>query len=280
MYGTSFGGRPSRQHHYKYSLLSIINITNANFTLYTSENESADLKDFFYKQNNIKDNHLIIKTFDLKNSKYYDDIQKLKTEESMLKLQRCYEIQYNKFFWLKDEILSTQYDSYYWIDAGLSHGGLIPKKFLVNSGNAIAKYYTSNLFNNHMLTNLLNKTQNKVYLIGKDNTGANYWSKSVPTKYYNNYNNAIHIIGGIFGGLRNNILEYTDLFDKNLYQLLQEEDALHFEELIMSLIYVNHSDKFNIDYFQTWHHEDSNIQSLEFLAKNKSFYKILEDLNT
>lgn len=257
-----------------------MNITNANFTLYTSENESVDLKDFFYKQNNIKDNHLIIKTFDLKNSKYYDDIQKLKTEESMLKLQRCYEIQYNKFFWLKDEILSTQYDYYYWIDAGLSHSGLIPKKFLVNSGNAIAKYYTSNLFNNHMLTNLLNKTQNKVYLIGKDNTGVNYWSKSVPTKYYNNYNNAIHIIGGIFGGLRNNILEYTDLFDKNLYQLLQEEDALHFEELIMSLIYVNHSDKFNIDYFQTWHHEDSNIQSLEFLAKNKSFYKILEDLNT
>lgn len=237
------------------------------------------MKDFFYKKHDIKENHLTIKTFNLKDSKYYNDIQKLKTEELIFKSQRCYEIQYNKFFWLKDEILSTKYDSYYWIDAGLSHSGLIPEKFLVDSGNAIAKYYTSNLFNNRMFNNLLNKTQGKIYLIGKDNTGPNYWSKTVPTKYYTNYNNTIHISGGVFGGLRNNILEYIDLFDKSLSRLLQEEDVLHYEELIMSLIYANHLDKFNIDYFQTWHHEGSKIQSMEFLANNKSFYKILENLN-
>lgn len=254
-------------------------MTDANFTLYTSTNEYNDLKDFFYKKYNIKENHLVIKIFDLKNSKYYDNIQKLKSKELMVKLQRCYEIQYNKFFWLKDEILLTQYDSYYWIDAGLSHSGLIPKKFLIDSGNNIAKYYTSNLFNNHMLKNLLNKTKDKIYIIGKDNIGQHYWSKTVPNKYYITYNNTMHIIGGLFGGLRDNILSYVDLFDTNLYRLLQEEDTLYFEELIMSLIYVNYSDLFHMDYFQTWHHEDSNIHSVEYLANNKSFYRILENLN-
>ena len=51
LFGTEMGGRQGRKDHYRFSLLSIMKMTDADFVCYTSEREIGDLKIFFYNQN-------------------------------------------------------------------------------------------------------------------------------------------------------------------------------------------------------------------------------------
>jgi len=63
--GTEFGGRPARGSHYRYSLLSLLKMTNADFLCYTSDRELDSLKNSFtkkimYQNNNLSFNLLIL----------------------------------------------------------------------------------------------------------------------------------------------------------------------------------------------------------------------------
>ena len=51
LFGSEFGGRDSRDGHYKNSLKSLLKMFDAKFICYTSEDQINDLKSFFYKQN-------------------------------------------------------------------------------------------------------------------------------------------------------------------------------------------------------------------------------------
>ena len=43
LHGTEFGGRPGRGGHYRFSLLSLLKMTDADFLCYTSDREINDL---------------------------------------------------------------------------------------------------------------------------------------------------------------------------------------------------------------------------------------------
>jgi hypothetical protein len=141
--GTEYGGRHSRGGHYKWSLISLLRMTDADFLCYTSQEEFEDLCNFFYDQNKIDAKKLEIKIFDLKNTKHKVLIDKIKNVDDVKNGDRCYEIQYNKIFWLENEDWS--YDYYYWIDAGLCHCGIIPNKHL-DFNNQHQGYYNSYFF--------------------------------------------------------------------------------------------------------------------------------------
>ena len=49
--GTKFGGRQSRGGHYRYSLLSLLKMTDADFLCYTNQEEFDDLENYFFVQN-------------------------------------------------------------------------------------------------------------------------------------------------------------------------------------------------------------------------------------
>lgn len=278
LHGTTFGGRPSRGGHYRYSLLSLLKMTDADFLCYTSEDEIESLITFFYDEHYISREKLTLKVFDLNQSKFKPLIDQYKNIDETKKSDRCVEIQYNKFHWWWDEDMS--YDYYYWIDAGLSHCGLIPDKYLT-SEHSVQKYYESTLFNNNFLKNLIEFCEDKFILIGKDNTGANYWSGSVSPKWYKEYNNTIHIVGGLFGGHKDLWKPIVEIFEDYVKKITETDKSLYMEEVIMSLMYFNHNELFTIKKFNTWWHIN-NIQSgfeNDFFEKNKSFYKILEELN-
>ena len=61
--GTEYGGRPARGGHYRWSLLSLLKMTDADFLCYTSEREYESLKKFFYETNNISPNKLKFEIF-------------------------------------------------------------------------------------------------------------------------------------------------------------------------------------------------------------------------
>jgi hypothetical protein len=252
-------------------------MTNADFLCYTSDKEIESLKSFFYIENEVSENKLKIEIFDLDNSKFNVLINSIKNIEETKKSDRCIEIQYSKFSWWWNE--DKSYDYYYWIDAGLSHNGLIPTKYLNYTDNP-RKYYESNLFNNLFLENLIKETNDKFLIIGKENQ-RNHWSKTIDPKWYTEYRSDIHIIGGLFGGHRDKWDNIVNIFEKYVATVLPDKTLPH-EEQILSLMYFNHTDLFVRKHFDIWWpNKDVAPQGLsdEIFATNKSFYKILEEFN-
>ena len=153
LYGTKFGGRIGRRDHYRWSLLSLLKMTDADFVCYTSENEYESLIEFFYNENKVDKEKLKFKIFNLENNNVKEVILKWKDFKSTKTSDRCIEIQYMKFYWSLNEI--DGYDNVFWVDSGLSHCGLIPNKYLpITTSNNNRHYYESDLFNNKFLNNL------------------------------------------------------------------------------------------------------------------------------
>jgi hypothetical protein len=277
LFGTDYGGRPNRSGHYRWSLLSILKMTDGDFICYTSQEELLDLEKFFHEENLIPREKLNIVAFDLSNHYFLELFKKYKDYEGAKRGDRCIELQYMKFIWYLNE--NNEYDKYFWIDAGLSHCGLIPNKYLSLNGPHNRGYYESLLFNNKFLKNLIEFSENKFVIIGKEND-RNYWSGTVNRKHFKNYDRTIHIIGGLFGGNKLIWDIIVDLFKNYAYKVTVEDNKLYHEEDIMTLMFRNHPELFKSLNFDTWYHADAPIPGLteNHFETNKSFYKILEEL--
>jgi hypothetical protein len=277
LHGTEFGGRPNRGSHYRYSLLSLLKMTDADFLCYTSDREINDLTKFFYEDNGVSSDKLKLEIFDIGNTKFKDLILQHKNIEEVKHSDRCVEVQYSKFHWWWKE--DKSYDYYYWIDAGLSHCGLIPDKYLTEVG-PMRCYYESNLFNNTFLKNLIEDTGDKFILLGKEND-RNYWSGTVDPKWYTTYDRSIHIIGGLFGGHRDKWDNIVNIFENYLEKLLTTEKITYHEEVIMTLMYFNHKELFERKHFDIWWFKGNAPAGVtdELFENNKSFYKMLEEFN-
>lgn len=276
LFGTEFGGRQSRRDHYKWSLISIMRMTDSDFTCYCSKSEYQELHDFFYVKNNISQNQLELKQFELSNNLNFNYIENYKNFEEIKKSDRCFEIQYNKFFWLLNEDFS--YDYYFWIDAGFCHCGLLPDKYLTYC-DVTRGYFDSYFFDNEFLQKMIDKTGEQITIFTKDNL-RNYWSDTVPQNYYNQYDSTLHVIGGLFGGKKEIMKWYVNEFQHSLKKITEETKRLYSEEHYMSLIYVNNRDKFKTYTFDIWWHETNGPNGLadNYFVINKSFYKSLEDI--
>jgi len=276
--GTELGGRPNRGSHYRYSLLSLLKMTDADFLCYTSDREIESLKEFFYSECKISENQLKFQVFDLENCKFKDLINSRKNVDEIKRGDRCIEIQYSKFSWWWNE--DKSYDNYYWVDAGLSHCGLIPLKYLDEQHHSMRRFYESSLFNNDFLKNVIEDTGDKFLLFGKEND-RNYWSGTVDPKWYVNFDRSIHIIGGMFGGHRDKWDNIVTTFENYAQSVLSNDNGLPHEEQIMTLMYFNHQDLFYRKHFDIWWCRDNAPQgtSDELFRNNKSFFKILEEFN-
>lgn len=282
LHRTKFGGRPGRGGHYRWSLLSLLKMSDADFICYTSEREIEGLETFFYVENNVDRDKLKLVTYDLDNHYFLELFKKYKDYEGCENngSDRCIEIQHMKFMWFKNEDMT--YDHYFWFDAGLSHCGLIPNKHLAKTGIHNSQYYSSDLFNNNFLSNLINKTEDKFTIVGKEND-RNYWSGTVNPKHFiNGYDRSRHVIGGFFGGKKELWVKVLNLFEKYVNEVTESDNYLYHEEDILTLMFRNHPELFLCYEFDTWWHEDERIAGTdmaEHVKNNKSFYKILEELN-
>jgi hypothetical protein len=252
-------------------------MTDADFLCYTSERELESLKNFFYTQNNISESQLKFQIFNLNDTKFQSHLLQFKDYDSAKTGDRCLEIQYSKFHWWWNE--DKSYDYYYWIDAGLSHCGLIPLKYLT-SDDSQGRYYESNLFSNDFLKNLVEDTGDKFLILGKDNE-RNYWSGTVPEKWYTEYDRSIHIIGGLFGGHKDKWDNIVNLFEDYLEKLLTTEERTFHEEVVMTLMYFNHKELFERKHFDIWWCSDNCPPGTDpkLFEQNKSFFRILEEFN-
>jgi cephalosporin hydroxylase len=271
LWGTEFGGRPSRKEHYKHSLLNILNMNPSKIICFTSNEELKDLEAFFYNSKGISKDKLEFKIFDLKNTKYFKEICSVKDLNETTKSDRCYEVQYNKFFWLEHIEDLHAYDRVFWIDAGLSHGGIIHSKY--SRGTGYERNFNFSLFNEDLLKRISDISKEHILLLSKNNSGHFYWSSSMPQKYYKKYKRDEHIIGGMFGGTPKKILEYKNKFENILLDLINNEKKLFFEELIMTCLYYNNISFFAALKFDDWY----DRKDIKKYGKHvRYFYNMLE----
>jgi hypothetical protein len=268
LWGTEFGGRPSRERHYRESLINILNMKPSHCVCFTSKDEYDELCDYFYNKKNISKELLDVRIFNLEDSKYFNEIKIKKDLEKMKKTDRCFEIQYNKFFWFESINNVNEYDRVYWIDAGLSHGGLFPIQYRIN--DTFNEYYNITLFTPDLIQRINNKTESKLFLLAKNNTGKFFWSQTIPNKYYNEYNRNKHIVGGMFGGTPKMYKKILNMFDELLHNLLINENDLYLEEQIMSCLYVNNIENFITDDFDDWYQRKKEDIGIKY------FYNIFE----
>jgi hypothetical protein len=278
LHGTDLGGRPSRNDHYLYSMNSIMNIDNCKFIIYT--NDKNRVNDFFQQNYADKMDKFISIEYNLYNTEYKDGINFLKDINLTLTSMRCIELQYSKFSWMKMNIEDCDY--LYWLDAGLCYSGLLPDKYLKIDSHYYNRYYGSNIFTLKLIENINNTIDDKIFIIGKENQQF-FWDIDLPDKYYQfGKDLSFHVIGGMFGGKSHHINTLYTQFYELCNNLLQNEHTLYSEENILTTIYFNNKDKFYMETFDVWWHENNiagniNLDNIEeFLLKYKSFYKILE----
>jgi hypothetical protein len=279
LYNSKYGGRASRNHHYIFSLHSLMKMNNAHFVLYTSYNEYDELKEEF---KNYPDLEII--AHELIDSPFQKIIQEYKNYEEAKLSDRCVEIQYLKLHWLNQQAKDCDY--IYWFDAGLSHVALIPDKWLECRGERwlLPDYYYSDFFTNTFINNLTKISKDKIFLIIKDNL-INGWSQEPLQMFNEPYNYKWHVIGGVFGGKSLLIRDFYNLYYDYSVKTAEQYKEIWFEENILTVMYYNNSDMFVTKDFDIWTHENNtksehiggrNVD--EYLATNKPFYKLLEEI--
>jgi hypothetical protein len=85
----------------------------------------------------------------------------------------------------------------------------------------------------------------------------------------------------LFGGKKEKWDEIVSLFENYMKNILEEDEGLPHEELIMSLMHVNHNELFERKHFDIWWFKGNSPAGVsdEMFETNKSFYKILEEFN-
>jgi hypothetical protein len=126
------------------------------------------------------------------------------------------------------------YDYYFWIDAGLSHCGLIPNKYLATSLNGMQKYYESSIFTNIFLKNLIKNAKDKFTLIKKENS-KHYWSGTVNPSHFYDHDASRHVIGGFFGGKKERVIDFC----KTLREWQLEDQKIPYEPGVNDESYIN-----------------------------------------
>lgn len=271
LYESNIGGRHGRTTHYTKSLATITKM-NQDIVVYTSEEDKKILLENETIRNYDKIKFVIFDLYSDKNHLYY---QNRKNELGQTKLDRCYEIMHNKVVWMNNHT-DEGYENIYWIDAGLSYGGLFPIRFRGDS--SYDRYYENTLFSTKIFENL-NKIKDKVVILGGNQTyhifdGSYSELFETPIKFIERY----HIIGGFFGGDNQSIIQlhsrYSDVLTRMIHLNLIER-----EEQLLTLLFNKYDHDFHMIEFTTWHHEDSDMAKYN-KPNEKYFYKIFEDLNT
>jgi len=254
----------AREDRYLHSLRTIAN-TELEIVLYCNENQFNFFIEYC-KEKNL--NNVTVKISNLKEFPYCEEMKKIKLEKKEKFIHFYHEIDWNKLFLLKKEFDSS-YGYMYWIDAGLSHPGLFPKKFNShpNQMNGFsANYYNYSfikIFNpslfekiNNWVSDKLINISNRLLFHNRDHLNE-YTEK--------NYIYDSMTVGGLIGGNTKEISWLTENFMKNGKMILDKGTIINHEALLSFLV-KSHEEKFKTFKFESWYHEDSNVDQIE---KNK-----------
>jgi hypothetical protein len=285
-YTSRMGGRSYSFEYYENPFTNLLSL-GANLVVFTHNSEYEKIHTFFQK-NNFVDFKLIVydlncygfsdKIYDLKERKGIIDQDGLTPGTSHVLNDRNTHLCLSKMDFIKMAINSNYFASnnYYWVDAGLFHNGLFPSSFggmeryiRPNKSN-FWPVNTKNLCKPNLLSDLKHLTQSKLLFIGLTNPQAipGWWAKlnTIPKKF--------HIVGGLFGGPKQEVLSMYSTFTKLAEEVFSLNELTLEEEILTMIVIQNNHDYLKFD---TWYHDVATDACYCNVGSNqKSFYKIFQ----
>jgi len=293
---TQFNGRLNRGTHYVFSLAHMHQM-GAPIYCYSDKINMYRAFPAFLKYG--YENFRFI-NYNLEDSPYLAEIQRIKQKdvfyvEAASWRTRCIEIMWGKFDWIIHTAEKMGLDSgkyLYWVDAGLSHPGILPKKF--NTFDESTAVTSSHKYDNSFNFDLIFNEDLPDFLVeyaGEDNllhfmctqrqhSDKSHLPRSGPKG--TDPKNGTHVgtvVGGLFGGpvrlLHDWALDAKDVCADLLQHdfLLKEEDVLTYMLNTGGVEDPRFKDNITIYKFDTWYHEDWD----GYVPKLKSFSAFFEE---
>jgi hypothetical protein len=272
LFDTRFQGRLNRGTQYAYSLGQMLQM-DVPFYCYTDYSNFLTFAPAMFYHGKGKTRFF---NFNLEDSPYHEDFERVRQSDPKLYIegiswrQRCLEIMWGKFDFIMHaaEQVGLDTDEYlYWIDAGLSHDGIISPRY--NSSNpaefpnAAKKYqmtHANDLIFNPAFPNMLRNYTGEGKLLYLMTRGPQHSDPMPLPKIPKKFGGTV--IGGLFGGPVKMMYELAAEGAQCCREIL-EHNALVKEEDILTYIltrrctndpeYLN--EKAKIFTFETWYHD-------------------------
>jgi hypothetical protein len=281
--GPPFWGKEGRHRWYKHSIASICN-TEVPVVCYTDQSSYDELLEI---KNKHQLSNLTIKIYEMSSNPFQEKIFKIRTEGNPEVYNNDSHYFYRMpvtIYWMKWTFLQMEYveNTYlYWIDAGLSTDGVLPKRGndyadepgfssrYANMGNYYNdhefKFYSfKKIFNPDFITRVNNFTNNKILNLCRQNQTDNDFyllenKLNLPKGKIIKDN--LFPVGAMFGGNSNKLLDYINKFNNTAEQILNIGDYLCTEQEIMGYIHSEHPEWFADWVFNDFYHEDWEIMN-------------------
>lgn len=265
LHHTRICGRLNRGKMYRESL-EAISKTGVDITCYTSPEELDGLIRYFNVDRGIINIKFI--PFDLYKTYFHADVDAIRDSdnkryrESPDWINRCVEVMWSKFIFLKDTIATNpEVDYIYWIDAGLSHSGIIHSRFnshyednyeffidLDKSRNHLTAQ-NDLIFNPEFMPDLIRYTGGELLNI------ASSANQHVRIDTGENCQHKGSVIGGLFGGNITVVRKYCNKIIE-LFEYYTENKVLHKEEQLMTKVLTEDWFPTKLYVFDSWYHPD------------------------
>lgn len=245
----ALGGRERPLHFYFESMSRLAHL-GAPWVIYTDPDHVDEVEDF--ARTLPVPAEVVARALDL--VPRFAQIQSLR-EAQGVRIQpyrdRCHVLCFAKMGWLAAEAAAPRFGSefVYWIDAGLAHDGLFPRRLRQRPEETFNAAVLWSLQRHPHLTllahPLLGTRQHDVDIVEMTRVAA---LAAPPSR---------HVIGGLFGGRRDRVLELAVEFEA-LHASLLDRGLLGTEENVLTLIAARHPERTVIG-FDTWYHEDTDF---------------------
>ena len=252
--GSRYGGRLNRDAFYRESLATIARASQLPILCFVSAEELESHQRFFAS----RPHQITWATFELAEFPHSNDIQRIKSQEferysSIEWQERCVEIMWGKFHLLAKAMAHyPNTENFFWIDAGLANTSVISTKY--TSAQALQEgdfHRVDSAFSSALFSKILTVAKDRVMGI----SATSPHNRPIPEHYnerpYVNYHG---LIGGLFGGSQKSMQTLCDLFEEKCKKILLSE-RLYFEESIMSGVFADHPELFELFTFDCWYHE-------------------------
>lgn len=295
LHNTKMCGRLNREYVYQYSLRGIAEVQDIiiNYT----QKYDMDIHGPYFEKEGIK--NVIDVEYDLTSSPYHtrvDAIKDLHPEYYTATgwIHRNILIMWGKALFLDMQLEKLdENDSIYFIDAGLSHGGIIPQRYNFKSKDPVnyreekpeemkqePSHRNDLIFNKDFSKRLDKLAGDKIMVIAST---SDPHGDDLGFKYDNHLRR--WPCAGLFGGTKRALLPFISEFKKLADEVLSHERLVK-EETIMAVILNSHPEWFitPIPYYETWYHEDWNVNPTSQIIYNtnlvsfSSFFDMLNNI--
>lgn len=181
---------------------------------------------------------------------------------------RMYELKPILVYWMKFVFLERELNSaknVYWIDSGLSHNGMFPKKYAIGNTDRFGMSdcpatYDFSCFSNNLIEKISEYAGDKIFLAVRPSIDADFSGiMKNPTLYEKikySTESQYYPVAGFFGGSNKELLQtFIDEFFKVADMLLQDK-FLTVEEGIMAYLSMTQPDLFNKYHFENFYTEE------------------------